>query len=138
VLLTPHPAFAEEPPVLVDWLPWNHVLGGNCNFGLALFNGGTLYIDDGKPVPGQIEERAHNLREVEPPLYLNVPKGYEELVPWLRRDRALRETFISRVRMLQYAGASIAKLLRTSRFCPHAYRAAVWHSRHDILDLSGE
>jgi len=113
MLLTAYPAFAEESPVLVDWLPWNHVLGGNCNFGLARFKGGTLYIDDGKPVPGKIEETARNLREVVPLLYLSVPKGYEELVPWLRRDRARRETFVSRIRMLQYAAASIAKLAPT-------------------------
>jgi feruloyl-CoA synthase len=109
MMRTACPAFLEEPPVLVDWLPWNHVLGGNCNFGLTLFNGGTLYIDDGKPVPGRIEETARNLREVAPLFYFSVPKGYEELVPWLRRDRALRESFFSRVRMLQYAGASIAQ-----------------------------
>jgi feruloyl-CoA synthase len=109
MMRTSYPAFVEEPPVLVDWLPWNHVLGGNCNFGLTLFNGGTLYIDDGKPVPGRIEETVRNLREVAPLFYFSVPKGYEELVPWLRRDRTLRESFFSRVRMLQYAGASIAQ-----------------------------
>ena len=89
MLLTASPAFAEEPPVLVDWLPWKHVLGGHGKFGLARFTGGTLYVDDGKPVPGQIEEAARNLREVAPLLYLSVSKGYEELVPWLRRDHAL-------------------------------------------------
>jgi hypothetical protein len=89
--------FAEEPPVLVDWLPWHHVLGGNVNFGLTLFNGGTLYIDDGQPVPGRIDETVRNLREVAPLFYFSVPKGYEALVPWLRRDRALRESFFSRV-----------------------------------------
>jgi feruloyl-CoA synthase len=71
--------------------------------------GGTLYIDDGKPLPGQIEETVRNLREVAPLFYSNVPKGYEELIPWLRRDRVLRENFFSRVRVLQYAGASIAQ-----------------------------
>jgi feruloyl-CoA synthase len=78
---------------------WNHILGGNCNFGLTLFNGGILYIDDGQPVPGRIEETARNLREVAPLFYFSVPKGYEELVPWLRSDRALRESFFSRVRI---------------------------------------
>jgi feruloyl-CoA synthase len=107
--LTCYPALAEEPPVLVDWLPWNHVFGGSVSFGLTLFNGGTLYIDDGKPLPGQIEETVRNLREVAPLFYSNVPKGYEELIPWLRRDRALRENFFSRVQILQYSGASIAQ-----------------------------
>src|SRR5258707_2022260 len=109
MVLACYPVLAEEPPVLVDWLPWNHIIGGTISFGIALFNGGTLYIDDGKPLPGQIEETIRNLREVAPLFYSNVPKGYEELVPWLRRDRALRESFFSRVRVLQYGGASIAQ-----------------------------
>ena len=88
MLLTCYPARAEGPPVLVDWLPWSHVFGSTC-LGTALFSGGTFYIDDGRPLPGQIEETVRNLREVAPTLYSNVPKGYEELVPWLRRDRAL-------------------------------------------------
>ena len=109
MVLACYPVLAEEPPVLVDWLPWNHIIGGTISFGIALFNGGTLYFDDGKPLPGQIEETIRNLREVAPLFYSNVPKGYEELVPWLRRDRALRENFFSRVRVLQYGGASIAQ-----------------------------
>src|SRR5262249_41745483 len=60
---TSYPAIGKEPLVLVDWLPWNHILGGTCSFGMALANGGTLYIDDGKPLPGQIEETVRNLRE---------------------------------------------------------------------------
>jgi feruloyl-CoA synthase len=74
-----------------------------------LYNGGTLYIDDGKPLSGQIEKTVRNLREVAQLFYSNVPKGYEELIPWLRRDRALRENFFSRVRVLHYSGASIAQ-----------------------------
>jgi feruloyl-CoA synthase len=109
MVLACYPALAEEPPVLVDWLPWNHISGGSISFGIALFNGGTLYIDDGKPLPGQIEETVRNLREVAPLFHSNVPKGYEELLPWLRRDRALRKNFFSRIRVLQYAGASIAQ-----------------------------
>lgn len=108
MLLTCYPALAGEPTVLVDWLPWSHVFGSTC-FGIALFGGGTFYIDDGRPLPGQIEETVRNLREVAPTLYSNVPKGYEELVPWLRRDRALRKTFFSRVRILQFGGASLAQ-----------------------------
>ncbi len=109
MLLTCYPALAEEPPVLVDWLPWNHMMGGTVNFGLALYNGGTLYIDDGKPLPGLIEETVRNLREVAPVIHSSVPKSYEELVPWLRHDRALRENFFSRIRFFQYAGASISQ-----------------------------
>ena len=108
MLLTCYPALAGEPPVLVDWLPWSHVFGSTC-FGTAPFSGGTFYIDDGRPLPGQIEETVRNLREVAPILYSNVPKGYEELVPWLRRDLALRKTFFSRVRILQFGGARLAQ-----------------------------
>jgi feruloyl-CoA synthase len=112
MLLTCYPALAKEPPVLVDWLPWNHVFGGTMSFGVALFSGGTLYIDDGKPVPGQIEETVRNLREVAPLFYSSVPKGYEELVPFLRRDQTLRKNFFSRVRILQYSGESLASQVR--------------------------
>jgi feruloyl-CoA synthase len=103
-------AFLEdEPPVLVDWLPWNHTAGGNHNYGIALHNGGTLHIDDGAPTPAGILKTVRNLREVAPTLYFNVPKGYEMLVAHLAEDRTLRETFFSRLNILQYAGASLAK-----------------------------
>jgi feruloyl-CoA synthase len=104
-----YPALAEEPPVLVDWLPWSHVLGGSVSFGVALFNGGTFYIDDGKPVPSQMETTVRNLRDVAPLFYSSVPSGYEALVPWLRREPALRKNFFSCVRVFQYSGASIAR-----------------------------
>ena len=100
---------AEEPPVVVDWLPWNHTFGSNHNFGLVLDNGGSLYIDEGKPLPGGIEATVRNLREVAPTIYFNVPKGYEMLLPHLRSDRALREKFFSRLKVLFYAGASLSQ-----------------------------
>jgi feruloyl-CoA synthase len=103
-----YPPLAEEPPVLVDWMPWNHIFGGTINFGLALYNGGTFYIDDGKPLPGLIEATVRNLREIAPTIYSTVPKAYEELLPWLRRDTALRYRFFSRVWLFQYSGASIS------------------------------
>ena len=103
------PFLAEEPPVLVDWLPWNHVFGGNHNYGITLYNGGTLYIDDGKPTPQLIGETVRNLREIAPTVYFNVPRGFEELVPHLRREPALREHFFSRVKMLFFAGAGLAQ-----------------------------
>ncbi|WP_235911819.1 feruloyl-CoA synthase [Mesorhizobium xinjiangense] len=98
----------DEPPVMVDWLPWNHTAGGNHNFGIALFNGGTLYIDDGAPTPAGIEKTVRNLSEVAPTLYFNVPKGYEMLTEHLKANEALRERFFSKVQILQYAGASLA------------------------------
>ena len=73
------PVLAEEPPVIVDWLPWNHTFGGNHNTGLVLTNGGTLYIDDGRPVPGGIEATVRNLREIAPTIFFNVPKGSRSL-----------------------------------------------------------
>jgi feruloyl-CoA synthase len=103
------PYLHQVPPVLVDWLPWNHTFGSNHNFGLVIWNGGSLYIDDGKPVPGQFEKSVRNLREIAPTVYFNVPRGFEELVPYLRREPALRERFFSRVGMLFYAGAGLSQ-----------------------------
>ena len=104
--------FADEPPVLVDWPPWNHTFGGNHDFGLVLDNGGSLYIDEGKPLPGAIEATVRNLRDIAPTIYLNVPKGFEMLLPYLRSDAALRETFFSRLKVMFYAGASLAQHVR--------------------------
>ena len=99
---------SEEPPVLVDWLPWNHTFGGNHNISIALDNGGTFYIDAGKPVIGPaFEATVKNLREIAPTVYFNVPKGYEMLVARMREDEALRVNFFSRLRMLFYAGAAL-------------------------------
>jgi feruloyl-CoA synthase len=99
----------DEPPVLVDWLPWNHTFGGNHNVGIALYNGGSFYIDDGKPGPGFIEETIRNLREISPTVYFNVPKGYEDLLPALRGETKLRENFFRRLGLLFYAGAGLSQ-----------------------------
>src|SRR5690606_15283050 len=101
--------FAEEPPVVVDWAPWHHTAGGNHDVGLVLYNGGTFYIDEGKPLPGAIEETVRNLREIAPTWYFTVPKGYEALLPYLRKDAELRRNFFSRLKMLWFAGAGIAQ-----------------------------
>jgi feruloyl-CoA synthase len=103
------PFVAEEPPVLVDWLPWNHTFGSNHNFGLVLDNGGSLYIDEGKPLPGLIEATVRNLGAIAPTIYFNVPKGFEMLLPALAGDGSLRETFFSRLKVLFYAGAGLAQ-----------------------------
>ena len=102
------PSLGEIPPVLVDWLPWSHTFGGNHNFNLVLMHGGTLYIDDGKPMPGAIEDTVRNLRDVAPTVYFNVPKGFEMLLPYLRAEPALRAKFFSRLQCLFYAGAALA------------------------------
>ena len=98
----------DEPPVIVDWLPWNHTFGGNHNIGLTLFNGGSMYLDDGKPTPDGIAETVRNLREVAPSVYFNVPKGYESLLPYLRDDAELRRTFFSRLHAMFFAGAALS------------------------------
>jgi feruloyl-CoA synthase len=103
------PALGETPPVLVDWLPWNHTFGGNHNVGLTLYNGGTLYIDDGKPTPALIGETLRNLREIAPTVYFNVPKGFEEIANALEHDAPLRDMFFSRVKMLFFAGAGLSQ-----------------------------
>ena len=103
------PVLADEPPVLVDWLPWNHTFGGNHNFGLTLYNGGTLYIDDGKPVPALMGETLRNLREIAPTVYFNVPTGFEAIALAMKTDDALRRKLLSRVRMFFYAGAALAQ-----------------------------
>jgi feruloyl-CoA synthase len=98
---------ADEPPVIVDWLPWNHTFGSNHNFNLVLDNGGSLYIDEGKPLPGAIAATAKNLKEIAPTIYFNVPKGFEALLPHLRSDADLRKNFFSRLKVLFYAGAGL-------------------------------
>ena len=103
------PVLTEAPPVLVDWLPWNHTFGGNHNFGMVLYNGGTLYIDDGKPTSGGIAETLRNLREIAPTVYFNVPTGFEAIANVMKTDLALRKNFLSRVSMFFYAGAALAQ-----------------------------
>ena len=101
--------FRDEPPTIVDWAPWHHTAAGNHDFGLVIYNGGSYYIDDGKPMPGAIEATVRNLREVAPTWYFNVPRGYEALLPYLRTDAALRKSFFSRLKVLWFAGAAIAQ-----------------------------
>jgi feruloyl-CoA synthase len=99
----------DEPPVVLDWSPWNHTAGGNKVFNMVLFNGGTFHIDDGNPTPDGMARTARNLRDVSPTWYFNVPKGFEELIPHLEADRALCERFFGRLAMLMYAGAGLAQ-----------------------------
>ena len=109
MILQSMPFIGDEPPVLVDWLPWNHTFGGNHNVGIALYNGGTLYIDDGRPLASEIERTVANLREIAPTMYFNVPRGFEMLIPHFERDAVLRKRFFSRVSMLFYAGAGLSQ-----------------------------
>jgi feruloyl-CoA synthase len=95
--------------VLVDWLPWNHTFGGNHNVGLVLFHGGSLYIDDGKPVPALMPETLRNLREIAPTVYFNVPTGLEAIANAMHNDDQLRRNLLSQVRMFFYSGAALAQ-----------------------------
>jgi feruloyl-CoA synthase len=99
----------DEPPILCDWLPWNHTAGGNHNFGLVLFNGGTLYIDEGRPTPAGIEATVRNLRDVAVTAHFGVPRSYEMLLPYLRADEPLRRRFFSRLKLLFYAAAGLSQ-----------------------------
>ncbi len=103
------PFLGDAPPVLVDWLPWHHTFGGNHNVGIVVYNGGSLYLDEGRPMPGGFDESVRNLREVAPTVYLNVPKGYEELVRAFRDDPALASKFFDRVQVLFYAAAGLSQ-----------------------------
>jgi feruloyl-CoA synthase len=110
VMLRMHFKFlAERPPVLCCWLPWNHTAGGNHNFGIALFNGGTLYIDEGKPTPQHFGTTLRNLREVSAVAHFTVPRTYEMLLPQLRRDPVLRETFFRHLQIYFYAAAGLGQ-----------------------------
>ena len=124
--------FTDEPPVIVDWAPWHHTAGGNHDVGLVLHNGGTLYIDNGKPLPGAIEETVKNLREIAPTWYFTVPKGYEALLPFFRADVALRENFFSHLKVLWFAGAGLAQHV-FDEWKEMAYRTC----GEDILFLTG-
>lgn len=110
------PVLGEAPPVLVDWLPWNHTFGGNHNVGMTIYHGGTLYIDDGKPTPTLMAETLRNLREVAPTVYFNVPTGFEAIAQAMHTDDLLRENLLSRVRMFFYAGAALAQPVWDSLF----------------------
>ncbi|MDF2120061.1 feruloyl-CoA synthase [Roseiarcaceae bacterium H3SJ34-1] len=132
-MATEHFAFMkDEPPVVLDWSPWNHTAGGNHNFNLVLYNGGTLYIDDGKPTPAGLAATVRNLKEVAPTWYFNVPKGFDALIPHLRADEQLRSNLYSRLRMFWYAGAGMS---------PHVWSAldeiAVETCGERIVILSG-
>ena len=105
------PFVEDKPPVLVEWLPWNHTFGGNHNFNLVLRHGGTLYVDGGKPVPGLVETTVRNLKEIAPTMYFNVPRGYDLLLPFLERDAELRRNFFRDLDLVFYAAAALPQNL---------------------------
>jgi feruloyl-CoA synthase len=121
------PFLADEPPVLVDWLPWSHTFGGNHNLNLALFNGGTIHIDDGRPAPPLFPKTLAALNAVPPTLYFNVPAGYALLAPALESDAALAERFFSRLRYMFYAAAALPDALAA-----RLRELARKHADHDV------
>ena len=126
------PVLTEEPPVMVDWAPWNHTAGGNSNFSIVLHNGGTLYIDPGKPTPALFGPSLELLRRIAPTIYFNVPKGFDLLIPHLEADRKFREHFFARIKFLWYAAAS----MQPSTWMA-LERLAVESTGHRILTVSG-
>jgi feruloyl-CoA synthase len=103
------PVLVEEDLVLVDWLPWNHIFGGNHNFGIVIYNGGTLYLDEGRPTPAGMAETIRNLREIAPTVYFNVPTGFEVIAHTMRTDEQLRKNLLSRVKMFFFAAAALSQ-----------------------------
>jgi feruloyl-CoA synthase len=97
----------HDKPVLLDWLPWSHTFGGNHNINMVLRNGGTLFIDDGRPLPGLVDKTLGHLRDVQPTVYFNVPRGYEMMLPALEADLDLARRFFGRLKMVFYAGAGM-------------------------------
>jgi feruloyl-CoA synthase len=124
------PLVEDKPPVVVDWLPWNHTFGGNHNFNMVLRNGGTLYVDGGKPAPGLVETTARNLREIAPTMYFNVPRGYDLLLPYLEKDEALRRNFFRELDVLFYAAAALPQNLwdRLKKLKPGVAMLSAWGS----------
>jgi feruloyl-CoA synthase len=121
------PFLADEPPILVDWLPWSHTFGANHNLNLALFNGGTIYVDDGKPAPPLFGRTIAALSDVPPTLYFNVPAGYALLAPALESDPQLAERFFSRLRFMFYAAAALPDAL-----AERLRRLARDHADHEV------
>ena len=121
------PFLADEPPILVDWLPWSHTFGGNHNLNLALFNGGTIHIDDGRPVPPLFPRTLAALNDVPPTLYFNVPAGYALLAPALENDAALAGRFFRRLRFMFYAAAALPETLAA-----RLRELARTHADHDV------
>jgi feruloyl-CoA synthase len=121
------PFLADEPPVMVDWLPWSHTFGANHNLNLALFNGGTIYIDDGKPAPPLFPRTIAALRDVPPTLYFNVPAGYALLAPALENDTPLAQRFFSRLRFMFYAAAALPDALAA-----RLRKLAADHADHEV------
>lgn len=107
------PFLANEPPVVVDWLPWSHTFGGNHNFNLVLKNGGSLYVDRGRPAPGLVEVTLENLADVGPTLWFNVPRGFDQAVSELERKPERAQAAFRNLRVIFYAAAALGASTRS-------------------------
>ncbi len=108
MMMQVRPRAADAPvSTVLDWMPWNHTMGGNALFNPLLIEGGTLYIDDGRPVPGQFDETIRNLREISPTYYANVPVGYAALAAAMEKDDALCRSFFRDLGLMGYGGARL-------------------------------
>ncbi len=127
------PSVASDPiPTVLDWMPWNHTMGGNAMFHAMLADGGTLYIDDGRPQPGLFDETLRNLREVAPTYYANVPAGYAALASALENDPVLASHFFKDLGLLAYGGATLSDDLYE-----RMQALAVRYSGHRIVFMTG-
>ncbi|AQV97401.1 feruloyl-CoA synthase [Cupriavidus necator] len=126
------PFVDKAHPVVLDWLPWSHTFGANHNFNLVLRNGGTLYIDSGRPAPGAIESTLQGIREVRPTLFFNVPRGYDVLLPYLEADESLARALFGRLDMLFFAAAALPQQ------CAERLRAVAARVRDVPLFLTTE
>ena len=105
------PFLADEPPVLLDWLPWSHTFGGSFALNMVLCRGGELWIDEGRPTPALVTTTLRNLADVSPTLYFNVPAGYAALLPHLERNPAAAAAFLRRLRLGFFAAAALPQQL---------------------------
>ena len=122
----------DEPPVLLDWMPWNHVAGGSHNTGIAIYNGGSFYIDDGQPTPARFGRTLENLGMVQPTFFTNVPKAYEFLVGAFDEHPEARRNLFARVKVLQYAGAGLPQHVFEG-----LHRAALREAGERIMIITG-
>lgn len=122
----------RQRQLVLDWLPWSHVMGGSAQFNLVIAAGGSLYIDDGRPTPTEFKETIRNLREISPTAFSNVPIGYAMLADALEADPDLATNFFARITMFGYAGARLPDELYT-----RLQRLAVQHTGHKIPFTSG-
>lgn len=95
-------------PESLEWMPWSHISAGNIGFNGVLWSGGTLHLDEGKPIPGMFETTIKNLYEVSPIVFGSAPIAFSMLADAMERDRALRASFFKNLRYMAYGGATLS------------------------------